>query len=380
MAQPRRDGRQCRPQTEPSAVDRRRGATTLTFRGSRDRPPPLRLDGEPSDLGDRADTRVLIPPTAGAPARPPSDIVWAFDGEVLGTTWSVRAVAPPGSDKAALSAAVQVELDAVEAVVSLEDAASEVSRLNTAPPGSWALSAAFWSLLDAAMDLADATDGAVDPTLGALLDLWSAGPEGARRDGDPAPSDETIETAVTLCGWRGLRLNPEDRAAIQPGGLRLDFSALAAGHAVDRVSDRLTALGAASHLVAIGDVRLGRGVKPDAQPWWVEVSQPDGSPAPRTVAALLDLAVASIGDHRRQRPTLDGRTGRPADDRLATVTVFHASALQADAYATALAVMGPVEGPAFAEASGLAAQFVGRTPRGLIERLTPAWAAMMSDG
>ncbi len=279
-----------------------------------------------------------------------------------------------------MSAAVQAELDAVEAVVSHWDPASEVSRFNTAPAGAWALSPAFWSLLDAAMDLADATDGAVDPTLGALLDLWSAGPEGARHDGDPVPSDEAIDVALTLCGWRGLRLNREDRAAIQPGSLRLDFSALAAGHAVDRVSDRLTALGTASHLVALGDVRRGQGVKPDAQPWWVEVSQPDGSPAPRTVAALLDLAVASIGDARRQPPTLDGRTGRPADGRLAAVTVFHVSALQADAYATALAVMGPVEGPAFAEALGLAAQFVGRTARGLIERTTPAWTAMMSDG
>ncbi|MFN7112422.1 MAG: FAD:protein FMN transferase, partial [Brevundimonas sp.] len=63
----------------------------------------------------------------------------------------------------------------------------------------------------------------------------------------------------------------------------------------------------------------------------------------------------------------------------ASVTVLHASAMKADAYATALTVMGPFEGPDYAEAVGLAAHFVERTERGLVERMTPAFAAMMDD-
>ena len=59
--------------------------------------------------------------------------------------------------------------------------------------------------------------------------------------------------------------------------------------------------------------------------------------------------------------------------------MLHPSAMRADAYATALTVMGPFDGPEYAEAVGLAALFVERTPRGLVERMTPALAAMMEE-
>jgi thiamine biosynthesis lipoprotein len=67
------------------------------------------------------------------------------------------------------------------------------------------------------------------------------------------------------------------------------------------------------------------------------------------------------------------------DNGLSSVTVLHASAMVADAYATALTVMGPFEGPEFAEAAGLAAHFVERTERGPVERMTSAFAAMMDE-
>lgn len=307
----------------------------------------------------------------------------------MGTTWSVRLVPPPGADRDALRTAVEQELDAVNAVFSHWDRASELSRFNAAPGGTWALSDALWSLLNAAMDLADDTNGAVDPTLGALVDLWGFGPPGPRPADAPAlPSDDDIAAALAVSGWRGLRLNRDARAAVQPGGLKLDFSAIAKGHAVDRVSERLTREGATSHLVEIGGELRGAGVKPDGQPWWVEIEQPPDSPAPRTVAALVDVAVATSGDYRRAFAvdgrlyphTLDGAQGRPVANGLSSVTVFHASAMTADAYATALTVMGPQDGPAFAAALGLAAQFVERMPDGPVEHLTPAWIAMTEEG
>ena len=140
-------------------------------------------------------------------------------------------------------------------------------------------------------------------------------------------------------------------------------------------------------VVEIGGELKGRGVKPDAQPWWVEIERVESSTAPRTVAALYDLAMATSGDYRRAFEhkgrlyphTLDGATGRPVSNALASVTVLHASAMKADAYATALTVMGPFEGPEFAAAYGLAAHFVERTSRGPIERMTPLFAAMLVD-
>src|SRR5690606_22283689 len=106
--------------------------------------PQLRIGGA---VEGRQDDRVLIPPLMDAPERPPSDLVWSFDGASMGTTWSVRLVPPPGAAQAAFPAAVEAELAQVVAVFSPWEADSEISRFNAAPAGPFALSADFWTLL-----------------------------------------------------------------------------------------------------------------------------------------------------------------------------------------------------------------------------------------
>ncbi len=304
----------------------------------------------------------------------------------MGTTWSVRLVPPGDLAPAAARAAIEDELARLVMHFSHWEPRSELARFNGAPPGFYKVSEPFWALLDAALDLADETDGAVDPTLGALVDLWGFGPPGPRPAGD-LPTDEQIADALGRSGWQGLRLNRGARGVQQMGGMKLDLSGIAKGHAVDRVSDRLVELGAAHHLVEIGGELRGRGVKPDGQPWWVELQQAPGAPGPRTVAALFDLAVATSGDWirgfdhdgRRYGHTIDGRTGRPLDNGIASVTVLAETAMHADAMATALAVMGPVEGPASAEAQNISAAFVVRGEAGLTEVVTPAFQAMLDE-
>lgn len=321
------------------------------------------------------------------PARPPGDTIRALSGESMGTTWSISFVAPGHVGEDSLKAAVEDELKTIIALFSHWDTRSELSRFNAAPAGVWALSDPFWRFLDEAMDLAGETRGACDPTLGALVDLWGFGPPGPRPAHDPIPTNVAIEAALAVSGRWKLRFNRDARAAIQPGGLKLDFSAMAKGHAVDRVSERLIREGATSHLVEIGGELKGVGVKPDLQPWWVEIEQPPDSPAPRILAALCGLAVATSGDYRRAftyggrvySHTLDPETGQPVNNGIVSATVFHPLALNADAYATALTVMGPYRAPEWAETWELAAQIVERTPRGLIEHTTPAWRAMMEQ-
>jgi thiamine biosynthesis lipoprotein len=339
------------------------------------------------------DNRVLIPTHGKRPTRPPSDLIWDFAGETMGTTWAVRLTPPPGLARAELQESIEDELRRIILLFSHWDPRSELSRLNAAPPGFWAVSEPFWALLNAALDIADDTNGAVDPTLGALVDLWGFGPPGPRPldafgQAPTVPFEDEIAAALAVSGWGRLRLNRDARAVQQPGGLRLDLSGIAKGHAVDRVSERLTALGATHHLVEIGGELRGAGVKPDRHPWWVQLQQAPGAPAPRTVAALFDMAVATSGDWVRRYEvygrtyshTLDGRTGRPVDNGVASVTVLADTALYADAMATALTVMGPAEGPAFAEALNIAAAFVVRGEDGMTETLTPAFTAMLNEG
>lgn len=305
----------------------------------------------------------------------------------MGTTWTAKVVADAATDAGALTAAVEAELASLVGLFSHWDARSELSRFNAAPAGVWAVSHPFWTLVDECMDLAGDTRGAVDPTLGALVDLWGFGPPGPRGAEAPIPDDAEIEAALAVSGRWKLRFNREARAMIQPGGLKLDLSAMAKGHAVDRLSAVLTQAGATSHLVEIGGELKGQGVKPDLQPWWVDIEAAPGETFAPSRVALCGLAVATSGDYRRvfthdgvaYSHTLNPENGRPIDNGVVSATVLHERALYADAYATGLTVMGPYAGPEWAERFEVATRIVERTPRGLVEHLSSAWLAMLDD-
>jgi FAD:protein FMN transferase len=324
--------------------------------------------------------RVLIPALERVPARP-SGAVLVLTGEAMGTSWTVRAVGDP-ADGPRLTAAVREEIARVDDQMSHWRPDSALSRFNDSGRGeATSLPQPFAEVLACALSLAQQTDGAFDPALGALVDLWGFGPPGPRAD---VPADAEIETARAAGGWRRLEHSPDGRW-IQPGGLRLDLSGVAKGFAVDAVSERLTAEDASHHLVEIGGELRGCGIKPDGRPWWVELEQPPDLEAPRMLAALHELSVATSGDQvrvfehdgRAFSHTLDGRTGRPVDNGVASVSVLHPSAMQADALASALTVMGPDAGLAYAEREDLAVRMIRRGPHGLEERFSPAFSAML---
>ncbi|KQP51480.1 FAD:protein FMN transferase [Methylobacterium sp. Leaf108] len=304
--------------------------------------------------------RLLIPEIL-APIGPdafPAGPVERVGGRIMGTTWSVSVVTRRPGEGAAVRDAVVVELARLVAQLSHWEPESALCKFNRAPAGSrHVLPDDLFRVLEAACAVARASRGAHDPTLGALVDLWGFGPPGPVAQ---PPDEAVIAAARARCGWRRLALDGENRSALQPGGLRLDLSGSAKGHAVDAISDLLAARGFAHHLVEIGGELRGRGLKPDRQPWWVALEAPAGTT--ETVAALHDLAIATSGDHRRARDlggrrighTLDGRTGRPLETGLTAATVLHASCLMADAWATAVMVLGPEHGRALAEAQGLA--------------------------
>lgn len=340
-------------------------------------------------------------------------IVARLDGETMGTVWQVSAVVAPDRDLTALGAAIQAELDRIIARMSHWEADSDLSRFNRAAAGSRvSLPAELLAVLDIAQSIAAASDGAYDATTGELVDLWGFGPPVSCHD--PAfrpPSVDQIEAALGRCGWQRLALDPVTASAVQPGGLRLDLSAIAKGHAVDCVARRLSAEGVINHLVDIGGELRGTGIKPGGQPWWVGLetppdsavpllatslpapplpaaSLPAGTPPAETLVALCGLAVATSGDYRRwfavdgqrRAHTIDPRRGQPLANGVAAVTVLHADCLKADALSTALMVIGVEAGPAWADERDIAARFLVRRPEdagGLAETTTRAWRAML---
>ena len=269
---------------------------------------------------------------------------------------------------------IQAVLDGVVGEMSHWEAGSDLSRFNRAAPGSWQqLPPAFSRVLAAALKVAGASDGAFDPAMGALADLWGFGPSGPRAG---VPDAKTITAAL----GGSVEHAPALLRARRTGPAQLDFSGIAKGYGVDAVAGHLLAQGHEDFLVEVGGELRGAGVKPDGQPWWVELEAPPGSKVTPARVALHGLSVATSGDYRRwfehggrrYSHTLDPRTGRPIDNGVASVSVLHTDCMMADAWATALAVLGP-EGMVLAEREGLAVRMLV----GGEEWLSSAFEAML---
>ncbi|WP_083942946.1 FAD:protein FMN transferase [Sphingomonas soli] len=294
----------------------------------------------------------------------------------MGTTWSARiAGGAPG-----LAAAVQEALDGVVAQMSHWEAGSNLGRFNASDPGRWQpLPPAFETVLRAALDVASASGGAFDPAMGALADLWGFGPAGPR----PFPDDAAVGAALAVSGARHIEQDGRRARRLAPAAL--DFSGIAKGYGVDAVAERLLGLGQRDFLIEVGGELRGEGIKPDGQPWWVDLEPVPGAVLAPMRVALHGLSIATSGDYRRAfvhagksyAHTLDPRTGRPLDNGVASVTVLHPHCMLADAWATALTVLGPA-GMALAESQRLAAHMVVRTETGVTEHLSPALEALLS--
>src|SRR5690606_8096410 len=153
--------------------------------------------------------------------------------------------------------------------------------------GTWqALQEPFFRVLRCALDIASASGGAYDPTVGPLVDLWGFGAAG---QGLRVPGDDEIAAARARTGWQRIVLRDDPAAALQPGGAALDLSAIAKGHGVDAVAACLRERGIASALVDVGGELAGLGRKPDGTPWRVLVeASPDAGDYVRCVLSLED--------------------------------------------------------------------------------------------
>ncbi len=325
-------------------------------------------------------------PALSAPPRavPAGGAVQALAGTTMGTTWSVKFVGTPAG-RQTLKRMIPLALDRVIAQMSPWQPHSDISRFNRLPLDQWqTVPPELAQVIESALRIARESDGAYDPTVGALVDLWGFGPSGPR----PAPpSADDIARLHRGCGWRQLEADAGNRRLRRHNTGLVDLCGIAKGFAVDLVAETLRAHGIHHALVEIGGELRGHGVKPDGTPWWVEIDHA-GKDAPETGAllvALHDLAIATSGCERgfasgarHYSHTLDPRSGWPIANGMVAATVLHPSCMEADAYATALMVLGPNAAIEFAAARHLAALIrFRRDDGGLAERTTPALDAML---
>jgi len=314
--------------------------------------------------------------------------VAALGGTTMGTTWRVSLVLRRGRDLHGLHAGIQAALDEVVAQMSNWEPASAISRYNHAARGSrHTLPPAFAHVLSVALEIAQASHGAFDPTVGPMVALWGFGAAGGPLR---IPSQEERVVASARVGWSHLVWDSRSSELLQPGGFELDLSAIAKGYGVDAVVAYLRHAGISAALVEVGGELYGFGRKPDGQPWRVLVeSAPEDDAAaasPPRVLILHEQAIATSGDrwHRfevddqRYSHTFDPRVGQPVLRAPAAVTVVASDTTHADAWATAMTVLGEREGLALAERLGLAVRFLQRGGDGIAhERMSPAFESLL---
>lgn len=307
-------------------------------------------------------------------------------GETMGTTWTVRlAGAPDTARRDEARVAVEAALARVDDSMSTWKEDSELSRFNRhAPDTPFPISRDLLTVLQVSRGISEQSGGAFDVTVGPLVDAWGFGPGG--RDRPFAPPDEaTLTAARALTGYRKLRIDGlATEISKATAGLRVDLSAVAKGYGVDQAAAALEALGERDFVVEVGGEVVARGRRGDG-PWRVGVEYPSDEPSRRVYATLQlsDAAMATSGSYHNFRAhegktyahTIDPRSGRPVEHSLVSATVVTDSCARADAWATALTVLGSEAGLEVAARHGLAVLLISRGPDGgLTERTTPDFA------
>jgi len=313
-----------------------------------------------------------------------------LSGRTMGTSYSVKiAPAPDDARRQALATQIEARLGEINAQMSTYLADSDLMRFNAADSTDWqAVPADIVALVERAGRVSALSDGVYDITVGPLVNLWGFGSTGSR---DTPPSDQEIEALLARVGYRQLHTRhapPALRKSVT--GLQIDLSSIAKGWAVDQVAALLVGQGFDNVLVEIGGEVLARGERQPGRPWRIAIEQPlEDQRVAMRVVALHDMAMATSGDYRnffaaggrRYSHTIDPRTGRTVQHRLASVSVFADNCTDADAWATALLALGEQRAQALADALGLRALLIVRTDQGLEQwpsaalRDTDLWSA-----
>jgi len=291
----------------------------------------------------------------------PSTGIQRVGGPAMGTSWSAQWVTADNDDahdSVVVQAALEAELARINSLMSTWDPNSDLSLFNASQSiEPTVLHGELLEVIDTALSVSRLTGGRYDITLKPVIELWGFSNDTVT----PTPADEAIQAALEVSGYRQL-VRVGDTIRKRTPQLAIDVSSLAKGYAVDQLAVVLEASGITRYLVEIGGELRARGTRADGRVWQVGIENPAGNIAGGVF--LQDAAIASSGSYRNYRlengkrlsHIIDGSTGRPIDHKLVSVSVVHDSAMEADAWATALMVVGEEAAAQLLGEQGLAAQ------------------------
>lgn len=261
----------------------------------------------------------------------------------MGTLFRIVLFAPDAAEAKAAATAAFARVGALNRIMSDYDADSEVMRLGRRPAGTAVpVSAELFDLLQRSQEIAVATEGAFDVTLGPVVRLWRE----ARRT-HRLPSEDEVRVARRASGQANLCLNPADRTVtFLARGMQLDLGGIAKGYAADAALQELVRRGLPHAMVAAGG-DLALGAAPPGRPGWKIEITPFGSAGGGALSLVAaNVGISTSGDAEQFVDIAGGRYSHIIDPVTAlglttpvAATVIAPSATLSDSLATACCVL-----------------------------------------
>lgn len=279
-----------------------------------------------------------------------------LSGETMGTRYNIT-YASDGIANEQLKASVVQELETINQLMSTYIPDSEINRFNgLASDECFSFSDPTWLVLIAAKDIYHQTSGAFDITVDPLIQRWGFD---ATEYTEKVPSAEEVQKLLTSVSTEQLSFNFAEQCISKSNPqVTINLSAIAKGYAVDQLANIMEEFRITNYLVEIGGETKGEGVNIHGYPWRIAVEKPSEQLQQQQllIIALSNTSIATSGDYRnyfevegkRFSHTIDPATGYPITHNLTSVSVIHPSNMYADAYATALSVMGSERAKQFA--------------------------------
>ncbi|MFZ7277814.1 FAD:protein FMN transferase [Avibacterium endocarditidis] len=314
-----------------------------------------------------------------------------LSGKTMGTTYHIKYITAEATQSAAdTHEGVEKILKDVNEKMSTYIPTSELSRFNQnrAVNTPIEISADLAKVIGEAIRLNKVTQGALDVTVGPLVNLWGFGPE---KRVEKAPTQQQLDERRAWVGIEKLALSESagkfylEKAVPE---LYVDLSSIAKGFGVDQVADYLESLHIGNYMVEIGGEIRAKGNNSENKPWQIAIEKPttDGSRSVEQVVGLHNLAMATSGDYRiyfeengvRYSHEINPQTGRPIQHHLASITVLDPSSMTADGLSTGLFVLGEDEALKVAEQQQLAVYLIIKTESGFEVKMSSAFKQLIN--
>ena len=312
-----------------------------------------------------------------------------LEGKTMGTSWRVSVVGLDNSRRQSLQDKIQARLDADDQLLSTWKTDSALMRFNQTPTTSpWPVSEEMADIVTLALRIGEKTSGAMDITVGPLVNLWGFGPQ---QQPVKTPTQAQIDAARARTGLQHLTvINTASRQYLQKDlpDLFVDLSTVGEGYAADHLARLMEQEGLSRYLVSVGGALVSRGMNASGQPWRVAIQKP--TDRENAVQAIVDInghGISTSGSYRnyyeldgkRVSHVIDPQTGRPITHNLVSVTVIAPTALEADGWDTGLMVLGREKAQQVAREQGLAVYMISKEGDGFSTWMSPQFAAFLQS-